>query len=94
MPVYIALSARKNYRVNKHTNMTVEYPRARIIRPEANSDIFIIATDGHDVADNGVNLVNGLVACALNHPEGVLRRKYVNSEFPIDKIYLHHGGAY
>ena len=52
-------------------NVTVEEPRARIVRLEPDRDIIASSSDAHNVTDDGVIIVVGRVARAANDVERV-----------------------
>ena len=64
-------------------NVTVEEPRARVVRLEPDRDIIAISSDAHNVTDDWVNIVVGVVARAADNVEcvavqvdGVLQTNY------------------
>jgi hypothetical protein len=52
-------------------NVTVEEPRARVVRLEPDRDIIARIPDAHNVTDDGVIIVIGRVACAADNVERV-----------------------
>ena len=52
-------------------NVTVEEPRARVVRLEPNRDIIARIPDAHNVTDDGVIIVIGRVARATDNVECV-----------------------
>ena len=52
-------------------NVTVEEPRARIVRLEPDRDIITLISDAHNVTDDGVIIVVGVIARAANNVERV-----------------------
>ena len=51
--------------------MTVEEPRARVVRLEPDRDIIARSSDAHNITDDGVIIVVGRVARAANDVERV-----------------------
>jgi len=52
-------------------NVTVEEPRARVVRLEPDRDIIASSSDAHNVTDDGVIIVVGRVARAADNVERV-----------------------
>ena len=52
-------------------NVTVEEPRARVVRLEPDRDIITLISDAHNVTDDGVIIVVGVIARAANNVERV-----------------------
>ena len=52
-------------------NVTVEEPRARVVGLEPDRDIIASSSDAHNITDDGVIIVVGLVARATDNVERV-----------------------
>ena len=52
-------------------NVTVEEPRARVVREEPDRDIVASVADAYDVADNGIHKVVRRTASAADYGEGM-----------------------
>ncbi len=64
-------------RVQVPVDVAVEEPRARVVGEESDSyKVGFASADAHDVADDRVDEVVGIVSSAPNHMEGMLLKRH------------------